>query len=480
MRTTLVVLAVMFLAACGPAAVPPLAEGSSYGHFEVTVSSAELDQLDAAATWSVSVGGVAAYDVVKVDGRTVRFTVQGHPAGGEQPVVITARRNSVEVGTVRYSTPKDPRFARLVTFGASLTMGSQDASISQRSQLHGPAAIIARQLGAHLAIPLLKPGYLPALTPADIDPLSCRPKNRDIFGTIGARAQEELIPKLKDQAGNIVLSKLRVDPNLESTNLAIGGFRIGETVSGASSLFGTILEHVVWDPKVDGVGLVNHPDDTQLERLVALQPTIAISTDLIGNDYNNVNLFTDGVPDLAALTPVEDLRASLRVLLTQLDATGAEVFLATGPDNTVLPMYPEKVAALRAAGFSEAEATGWLAALRARIDAYNQVLREEVAAYPRVHLVDLHAKVAVILAQGVELRDGNKLLPSPFGGLLSLDTMHFSDTGYAVLANVFLEEINAALGTEVPLVDLAPINATDAYSVEALRAAGISCAGSPN
>jgi hypothetical protein len=64
--------------------------------------------------------------------------------------------------------------------------------------------------------------------------------------------------------------------------------------------------------------------------------------------------------------------------------------------------------------------------------------------------------------------------------LLSLDTMHFSDTGYAVLANVFLEEINATLGTNVPLVELAPINASDAYSVEALQAAGISCAGTPN
>lgn len=479
MRTTLLAVAVV-LAACGPAVVPPLAEGSTFGHFEVTVSAAELEALDAAATWSVSVGGLAAYDVVKVDGRTVRFTVQGHPSGGDQPVLITARRSSVEVGTVRYAAPKDPRFARLVTFGASLTMGSQDASISQRSQLHGPAAVIARQLGSHLAIPLLKPGFLPSLTPADIDPVTCRPKVRDIFGTIGARAQEELIPKLKDPAGNIVLSRLRVDPQLESTNLAIGGFRIGETVSGANSLFGTILEHVVWNPKVDGVGLVSHPEDTQLERLVELQPTLAISTDLIGNDYNNVNLFTDGVPDLAALTPVDELRASLRVLLAQLETTGAEVFLATGPDNTVLPMYPEKVAALRAAGFPEAEATGWLLALRGRLEAYNEVLREEVAAYPRVHLVDLHAKVAVVLAQGVELGDGKTLGPSPFGGLLSLDSMHFSDTGYAVLANLFLEEVNAALGTDVPLAELTPINASDAYSVEALQAAGISCAGTVN
>ena len=45
---------------------------------------------------------------------------------------------------------------------------------------------------------------------------------------------------------------------------------------------------------------------------------------------------------------------------------------------------------------------------------------------------------------------------------------------------MFLEEINATLGTSVPLADLSSVNATDAYSVEALRAAGLGCAGTAN
>ena len=272
---------------------------------------------------------------------------------------------------------------------------------------------------------------------------------------------------------------MRVDPNLVATNVAIGGFRISETVSGAQSFFGTVLEHVVWDAKVDTSGLVTPPKESQLDRVTALTPTIAISTDLFGNDYNNVDLHTDKVPDLTALTPIEDLRASLRVVLTRLEGTGAEVFVATGPDNTVLPMYPEKVAQLKAAGFSDAEASDWLQALRARIDAYNNVLRQEVQAHPRVHVVDLHRQVAVVLSQGVDI-GGKVLKPSPFGGLLSLDSMHFSDTGYAVLANMFIEEINTTLGTQIPPADLKAINATDLYSVEALQAAGITCAGTMN
>lgn len=477
MRTVL--LGLLVLSGCGPQAEAPMGEGPASGHFVVTAKADGLAALDPAAAWTVTVGGVAAYDVQRVDASTVRFTVQGHPDAGSQGIVVTARRVSVEAGTVKYAAPVDARFARLIAFGASLTMGSQDASISQRSQLHGPAAIIARQAGAYLGIPLIRPNTLPALTTADIDPVRCRPFVDDIFGTIGARAQNELLPKLKDSAGNVAIAKMRVDPALVATNVAIGGFRIAETVGGAKSFFGTILEHVIWDPKVDVAGLVNPPKEAQLQRVEALKPTIAISTDLIGNDYNNVNLHTDGIPDLAALTPVAEVKASLAELMTRLDATGAEVFVATGPDNTVLPDYAEKVARLKAAGVADLDATGWLAGIRARIAEYNDALLAEAKKHPKVHVVDLHRGVAAVLKDGVALRDG-VLKPAPFGGLLSLDSMHFSDTGYAVLANMFIDQINADLGTRIPRADLDAIHATDAYSIEALRAAGLSCAGATN
>jgi lysophospholipase L1-like esterase len=328
-------------------------------------------------------------------------------------------------------------------------------------------------------MPLIKQGYLPALTADDIDPGSCRPKQADIFSTIGARASAELIPKLKDTGGNVSIGKMRVDPSLEVTNVAIGGFRVAETVDGAKSLFGTVLEHVVWDPKVDAAGLISAPAQMELDRVVALKPAIAITTDLFGNDYNNVNLYTDGVPDLGALTPVEEVRASLRTVISRLESTGAEVFVATGPDNTVLPAYAEKVARLKAAGFSEGDATGWLTAMRERIGAYNDVLREEAAGHPKIHVVDLHAKIAQVLSQGVVV-EGETLQPAPFGGLLSMDSMHFSDTGYAVLANTFIEAINGELGMKIPLADLAAIHAEDPYSVKALKKVGLGCAGMSN
>lgn len=481
MRTGLLLVAMVGVGgACGPPVEVTPAEGSSFGHFSVTVKAEALSTLDATAPWSATVGGIAAYDVVRIDARTVRFTVQGHPQTGLQPIVVSALRVLVETGGfLRFLPPVDAHFSKLVAFGASLTMGCQDATFSQRSQLHGPATIIARQAGAFLGLPLVKPGYLPALGADDIDPATCRPKQADIFSTISARAEADLIPKLKDTGGNISISKMRVDSNLTATNVAIGGFRVAETVEGARSLFGTVLEHMVWDTRVDAAGLISAPAQTELDRVAALAPTLALTTDLFGNDYNNVNLYTEGIPDLTALTPVSEVRASLKQVMDRLDATGAEVFLATGPDNTVLPAYPEKVARLKAAGFSDSDATSWLTAMRTRIGEYNAALQEEAKAHPKVHVVDLHARIATVLSEGVMIGT-ETLRPIPFGGLLSMDSMHFSDTGYAVLANAFLEEINASLGAQIPLADLAAIHATDPYSVEALKAAGISCAGTTN
>ena len=64
-----------------------------------------------------------------------------------------------------------------------------------------------------------------------------------------------------------------------------------------------------------------------------------------------------------------------------------------------------------------------------------------------------------------------------FGGLLSGDDLHFSDTTYARLANEFAGAINTALGTHLPPVDLEAVLAQDPWSVAKLRAAGFSCAG---
>ena len=201
-----------------------------------------------------------------------------------------------------------------------------------------------------------------------------------------------------------------------------------------------------------------------------------IATDLFVNDYNNVNLGGAAVPDLSALTSLADFKAQLAAVLAKLDQTGAEVLIATGPDVTVLPQYAEKVAKLKAAGFSDADSTGWLTAMRQRIRDYNAELLAQVQSHPKVHVVDLYALVGDVYANGADV-GARHLWSKPMGGLLSLDAMHFSDTGYALLANAFIRALNDAEGTHVAEVDPAAVFANDANSPDALQAAGFACAG---
>lgn len=468
----LVALGAVVCSACGPGPLSP-SSGSVAGGFLVTATHEGLEGL--AAPYVVKVGGIAAFDVERLDARTLRFTVQGAPTAGEAKVVVTGRGVTREVGTFFYEGPKARVLERMVAFGASLTMGSQDANISKRGQLHGPAAQVARAAGAYLSLPLIKTGLFPGVTVDDFDRQTCQPLRDDLFSIIRERAGD-MLPKLRDNDGNIVVAKSRVDPELEVRNVAIGGFRLEQVLRGGGDVLTIGIEHMVWNPYVDTANLFTEPEQKMIDRVEALEPTLVLSTDLFGNDYNNVDLGPEGIPDLTPLTPMEEFRPQLAEILQRLERTGAQVFLATGPDATVLPQYDRKIAALRAAGYSEAEATGWREAIRARIKEYNDELLAQAAAYPRVHVVDMHAAVQEVLASGVDV-GGAHLSPQPLGGLLSLDGMHFSDTGYGVLANMFISRINQDLGTKIAPVDLEAVRAQDPYSVEALRAAGFPCAG---
>jgi lysophospholipase L1-like esterase len=472
MKTKGLLVVSALLAACGPSPVSP-ERGPVSGGYPVTVTHEALEGLE--APYSAKVGGIAALDVERLDGHSFRLVLQGAPSAGEARIVVSGRGVSREAGAFFYEAPKEKVFERVVAFGASLTMGSQDVTIVRRGQQMGPMAQLSRAAGAYLPLPLIKPGIFPGLTLDDFDRGSCRPLRDDVFSIIQERAGD-MLPKLKDANGNIVVARSRVDPDVEVRNVAIGGFKMRQVLEGGGDLLTMGIEHMVWNPYVSTEGLFSEPEEKMIDRVVALKPTLIVSTDLFGNDYNNVSVFPEGVPDLTPLTPLDAFRPQLAEILRRLDETGAQVFLATGPDATVLPQYDEKIRKLRAAGVPEPEASAWRDAIRTRIGEYNAELRAQVAAYPRVHLVDLHAAVQEVLQNGVVV-DGARLDSQPMGGLLSLDGMHFSDTGYALVANMFLEAINRELGTRVPLVDLAAVHANDPYSVEALRAVGFPCAG---
>jgi hypothetical protein len=116
--------------------------------------------------------------------------------------------------------------------------------------------------------------------------------------------------------------------------------------------------------------------------------------------------------------------------------------------------------ALSAGDLIPAALAAQLVALNA---AYNAAIAAAVAQTGAV-LVDIHTPIAAAYAAG-----GVPIAPKCCGfafgeGFFSLDGIHPSNTGYAIVANVFIKTLDAAFGTSIPPVNVSAIYATDIYA----------------
>ncbi len=92
---------------------------------------------------------------------------------------------------------------------------------------------------------------------------------------------------------------------------------------------------------------------------------------------------------------------------------------------------------------------------------YNQTIATLAQAYD-LAFVDANAYVQTISEVGVPLRDGSTITANyGTGGGFSLDGVHPSPRGYALVANLIVETINAKYGSNLPGVD--PLDYTGLY-----------------
>lgn len=80
-------------------------------------------------------------------------------------------------------------------------------------------------------------------------------------------------------------------------------------------------------------------------------------------------------------------------------------------------------------------------------DAYNATIVAVADANPNVGVVDLNAILAEASTTGIMFDDFNMNTDLVFGGLVSLDGVHLTARGYALMANKFLEAIDANFET---------------------------------
>ena len=97
--------------------------------------------------------------------------------------------------------------------------------------------------------------------------------------------------------------------------------------------------------------------------------------------------------------------------------------------------------------------------VKAQVVAFNQVIAQQAQAAGAT-LVDINALFAQLTANGL-IVNNYKGTASFLGGFFSLDGIHPTNTGYAVVANAFIDTMNKAFGSSIPDVALGPIAAAD-------------------
>jgi|SRR5579884_2708950 len=100
-----------------------------------------------------------------------------------------------------------------------------------------------------------------------------------------------------------------------------------------------------------------------------------------------------------------------------------------------------------------------VASIQSAIAGYNNHIAKMAAKY-HAALVDIHGVVNNIAANGITI-NGKTLTTAFMGGLFSLDGVHPSNTGYAIIANEFIRAMRDQIHTSIPPADLDDVAAND-------------------
>lgn len=376
--------------------------------------------------------------------------------------------------------------SKLVVVGDSLAAGVQNFSLLESQQPHGFAKVIADQAGVPLTLPLVPyPGAPNVLHLVTLGP---PPVIEPVDGTL---------PRVP-----------RLNPTEQPTDVAVPGVTVHQALYMRPSL--NITDPVQgWANIVLGFPtpfVFPGEPRSEIEQAVDLKPTTVIMW-LGNNDALVPALF--GAID--TLTNPRSFFSDYDEILDRLRRTGASIITANIPDIAAIPFFTAATDIAAQAHLSRKELKDRLGLspgdyvrpgavpliddilsgktagplpelcpapsaspvpqvpcvlqkrdvkkLRRAIAIYNAEIAFLAAAHHAV-LFDAHAWFDGIRAHGYDV-DGKHLTAGFLGGIVSLDGIHPTNTGYAIIANEFIKRMNSQMGTHIPLADIAAIAAED-------------------
>ena len=376
-------------------------------------------------------------------------------------------------------------FSNTVFLGDSLTAGYQSGSLLDTQQVHGWAPLVAKQADFNIVQPLIAyPGapnvlQLVSLGPPPVITAVCPPSGiPSVCGTTTGR--DNFATQVTDLAvpGALLNDVMNTVPLV---NPAAGQQQLNQLVLGFPGLgYGQQL--------------------SQLGFAIQAQPTTIFLW--IGNNDALIADIT-GMP--SSMTPVATFTTQYQTLITQLmTMTPAHLVIANIPDVTQVPYLtpaalvlaevseqtglPTQVLSgllgivpgdyVNQTGLNEISSilagtqkgpitdSGVLSAaevvtVQAQVAAFNQVIAQQAQAAGAT-LVDINALFKQVSTSGLTI-NGYTGTPAFLGGFFALDGIHPTNTGYAVVANKFIDTMNNAFKTNIPDVVLGPVAAADPY-----------------
>jgi hypothetical protein len=370
---------------------------------------------------------------------------------------------------------KKADFSRFVVAGDSLSAGYQNSQLIESGQVHGYANVIATQAGVDLKLPIIPLVVFPPPLQGGYPQITIVPNSYAIV--------TGLTPVARKTSG-------------QTLDVAVPGFTVAALVGLPSSCPPdwtnpiAVMAAEILNPNCSS------PGPTELAEAAALAPTTAILW--IGSNDALFSLLFGGPP-----TPLEDSATTpgfrtlyhaaastmannsehlvvanipdvtLTAYLTSVPKLASIFHLSVGDMNTIFGLHRGDMVTPYAFSFIQAGLAppdsglqgpiviraNTLSHIRNAVRAYNAVIAQE-ASDNGATLVDIYSLINNLADHGVVV-NGRTLTTDFMGGLFSLDGVHPTNTGYAIIANEFIKTMNRSLRAGIPLANVGLVSQND-------------------
>jgi hypothetical protein len=336
---------------------------------------------------------------------------------------------------VLYYSPAQAQGPVIIGMGDSIGEGVQSADANLRTQPFSYLRFLARQIGVHLPLPLIKSSPLGVVGDTtfrsrlwpDIPALNLSVSGADVHSL------------LYDQAD--ALSENEID---SETDLVLFP-RLGSQMEIAESIGAPLVVCWIGNNDVLSAALSFYQlDASQMTPVKEFNAKFQEIANSLG-DLGGTVVFAN-IPDVTKIGFLVDHRDLIKFLgsdfgLPEGDFTSIVVMLLIrlGLDDGTLLQDPNFVLDV-----------GEVEKIQDRIEEFNTII-EEAASSNNALVADINA-----LFDDVEVNPptffGIPITPRFLGGIFSLDGVHPSNIGHALAANAFIQTINSHFHSDIPLI----------------------------